>query len=122
MRTDSAAILRSAFSDSIRLGTLDEFLSGLSAHELQRLHYDFELWARDDQLPPSFAAGGGPWTAWLMLGGRGAGKTRAGAEWVRAIVQHADDDAHHPVARQLDRPVAQANFGHAGAPFSARAM
>ncbi|HET7852011.1 MAG TPA: terminase family protein, partial [Methyloceanibacter sp.] len=93
MRTDSAAILRSAFSDSIRLGTLETFLSGLPAHELQRLHYDFELWARDDQLPPSFAAGGGPWTAWLMLGGRGAGKTRAGAEWVRAIVQHADDDA-----------------------------
>jgi hypothetical protein len=59
MRTDSAAILRSAFSDSIRLGTLEAFLSGLSSGELQRLHYDFELWARDDQLPPAFAAGGG---------------------------------------------------------------
>jgi predicted phage terminase large subunit-like protein len=90
MRTDSAAILRSAFSDSIRLGTLEAFLSGLDAHELQRLHYDFELWARDDQLPPALAAGGGPWTTWLMLGGRGAGKTRAGAEWVRAIVQRPD--------------------------------
>ena len=37
--------------------------------------------ARPDQLPPS-----GDWTTWLMLGGRGAGKTRAGAEWVRALV------------------------------------
>ena len=46
MRTDSAAILRSAFSDSIRLGTLEAFLSGLVADELQRVHYDFELWAR----------------------------------------------------------------------------
>jgi phage portal protein BeeE len=45
--------LRSAFSDSIRLGTLEAFLSGLRAGELQRLHYDFELWARDDQLPPA---------------------------------------------------------------------
>ena len=71
MRTDSAAILRSAFSDPIRLGTLEAFLSGLVADELQRVHYDFELWARDDQLPPAFAAGGGPWTTWLMLGGRG---------------------------------------------------
>jgi len=79
--------LRSAFSDSIRLGTLETFLSGLSAGELQRLHYDFELWARDDQLPPDLAAGGGPWTTWLMLGGRGASKTRAGAEWVRAIIK-----------------------------------
>ena len=36
--------------------------------------------ARDDQLPPP-----GDWTTWLMLGGRGAGKTRAGAEWVKAL-------------------------------------
>ena len=27
------------------------------------------------------------WTTWLVLGGRGAGKTRAGAEWVRAQVE-----------------------------------
>ena len=52
MRTNSAAILRSAFSDSIRPGTLETFLGDLSADELNRLHYDFELWARDDQLPP----------------------------------------------------------------------
>ncbi len=30
------------------------------------------------------AKGGEPWHTWLMLGGRGSGKTRAGAEWVRA--------------------------------------
>ena len=89
MRTNSAAILRSAFSNSIGRGTLETFLGGLSAEELDRLHYDFELWARDDQLPPQHAGGGAPWTVWLMLGGRGAGKTRAGAEWVRALVQRA---------------------------------
>ena len=32
------------------------------------------------QLPPD-----GGWTTWLFIGGRGAGKTRAGAEWVRAL-------------------------------------
>ena len=63
--------MRSAFSDSIRLGVLDGFLSTLSAEELQRLHYDFEIWARDDQLPPASATSGGDWTTWLMLGGRG---------------------------------------------------
>ncbi|WP_371054943.1 DNA-packaging protein [Rhodosalinus sp. K401] len=36
----------------------------------------------DHQLPP-----GGDWRAWVVLGGRGAGKTRAGAEWVRAQVE-----------------------------------
>lgn len=29
-------------------------------------------------------ASGEPWSTWLVLGGRGAGKTRTGAEWVRA--------------------------------------
>jgi phage terminase large subunit-like protein len=86
----SAAILRSALNDSIRLASLDEFLSCLSAGELRRLHYDFELWAREDQLPPDAAQGGGAWTTWLMLGGRGAGKTRAGAEWVRKIVHEGN--------------------------------
>ena len=29
----------------------------------------------------------GDWTTWLMLGGRGAGKTRAGAEWVKEFAE-----------------------------------
>ncbi|MCK4204568.1 DNA-packaging protein [Brucella pituitosa] len=36
--------------------------------------------ARDAQLPPS-----GDWRVWLILGGRGSGKTRAGAEWVSGM-------------------------------------
>lgn len=36
------------------------------------------MWARPDQLPPS-----GTWQRWLILAGRGWGKTRTGAEWVR---------------------------------------
>jgi phage terminase large subunit-like protein len=42
----------------------------------------FEHWALGHQLPPE-----GDWTTWVILGGRGAGKTRAGAEWVRAQVE-----------------------------------
>ncbi|MBC8717846.1 MULTISPECIES: DNA-packaging protein [Brucella/Ochrobactrum group] len=38
------------------------------------------LKARDAQLPPS-----GGWRTWLILGGRGSGKTRAGAEWVSGM-------------------------------------
>jgi phage terminase large subunit-like protein len=34
-------------------------------------------------------APGDPWNCWLLLGGRGAGKTRAGAEWIRHVVDHA---------------------------------
>jgi phage terminase large subunit-like protein len=45
------------------------------------------LEARDDQLAPE--AGPDDWTIWLVLGGRGAGKTRAGAEWIKGIVHGA---------------------------------
>jgi len=52
---------------------------------LQRLGHDFAALAHQHQLPPAHANNGGPWTTWLMLGGRGAGKTRLGAEFVRAL-------------------------------------
>src|SRR5687768_5215024 len=37
--------------------------------------------AREEQLPPAT-----PWRTWLLLGGRGSGKTRTGAEWVQANI------------------------------------
>jgi phage terminase large subunit-like protein len=40
------------------------------------------------QVPP-----GGDWTTWVMLGGRGAGKTYAGAHWVRELVQAGGAEA-----------------------------
>lgn len=40
------------------------------------------VWARADQLPPP-----GEWNTWLILAGRGWGKSRTGAEWVRAQVK-----------------------------------
>lgn len=54
----------------------------LSEETVLSLYHDWPLWARPEQLPPS-----GDWTTWLLLGGRGAGKTRAGAEWVRQLAQ-----------------------------------
>ena len=46
--------------------------------------------AHPHQHPPERAQGGGAWTTWLVLGGRGAGKTRLGAEWVRALATGGD--------------------------------
>jgi phage terminase large subunit-like protein len=51
---------------------------------LLALPYIFEFWALEHQVPP-----GGDWRTWVILGGRGAGKTRAGAEWVRGRVEGA---------------------------------
>lgn len=49
---------------------------------LLQLDRDFRGTGTPAQLPPT-----GDWLIWLFLGGRGAGKTRAGAEWVRAQVK-----------------------------------
>ena len=38
-------------------------------------------WAHENQLPPS----GEGWRVWLMMAGRGFGKTRAGAEWIHRL-------------------------------------
>ena len=43
----------------------------------------FEAWAHKSQLPPN-AEG---WRTWLMMAGRGFGKTRAGAEWIEKIAR-----------------------------------
>jgi phage terminase large subunit-like protein len=55
------------------------------------------------QWQPASAQGGGPWTTWLILGGRGAGKTRAGAEWVRAVA--ADRTARIALIGETERDV-----------------
>jgi phage terminase large subunit-like protein len=69
---------------SLHADLYDAAASLLSAEDYGRLKYDWLIWARDDQLPPVLTELGAPWHTWLVLGGRGAGKTRTGAEWVRA--------------------------------------
>jgi len=48
----------------------------------EKAFFCWPRWARRAQRPPP-----GDWTTWLLLGGRGSGKTRAGAEWVRRLAR-----------------------------------
>jgi phage terminase large subunit-like protein len=57
-------------------------LEGVSAAEAERLLYEWPLWARPDQLAPDE-----DWRVWCLLGGRGSGKTRSAAEWIRQQVE-----------------------------------
>lgn len=77
----------------------DDFISGLTAREIEALLRDWRLVGRVDQLPPDFAANGEPWTIWLVMGGRGAGKTRTGAQWVRGLALGEEGFATRPVGR-----------------------
>lgn len=63
-----------------------EELARLSAAEQRELRHRWPLFARPDQLPPP-----GDWRTWLIMAGRGFGKTRAGAEWVRAVARTTPD-------------------------------
>lgn len=81
--SEQLAILMALDGDERR-----RMLGSLTDTEREELQTHWRLWARPEQLPPA-----GDWRTWLIMAGRGFGKTRAGAEWVRAL---ADAD---PAAR-----------------------
>lgn len=56
-------------------------LADFTEDELVAIEHDWVLWARANQLPPE-----SDWAKWLILTGRGWGKTRTGAEFVRCEV------------------------------------
>ena len=66
-----------------------EILKQLGPQQSEELRYNWEFWARPEQLEPT-----GDWNAWLALAGRGWGKTRAGAEWVRHRIKKGDKIVH----------------------------
>eukprot|EP01037_Dinobryon_pediforme_P009570 gene9570-9646_t len=90
---------RNALISSKGQAEFETLIEGLSAPMLKALLRDWEFWARDDQLPPLLTQSGAIWHVWLMLGGRGAGKTRAGAEWVKALVEGHPRFTSQPVGR-----------------------
>nr|WP_233356755.1 terminase family protein [Hirschia baltica] len=49
--------------------------------DAETIFHDWQLWAHEGQIPPDT-----DWRIWLYMGGRGAGKTRAGAEWIRSQI------------------------------------
>jgi len=69
----------------------------LPPEDKARIERAWWLRARHDQLPPP----DGAWLTWLMLGGRGAGKTRAGAEFVRGLAM-----GKRPYAEEATGPIA----------------
>jgi phage terminase large subunit-like protein len=92
-----------------------DFLAMLTHAQLATLPYLFDFWALPHQIPPK-----GDWRTWVVLGGRGAGKTRAGAEWVRTMVEgplpHAPGRAARVglIAETMDQAREGMGFGDSG--------
>jgi len=65
-----------------RVAALENVLRGIETEaelrERGAAQYDWHSKARPEQIAPA-----GNWTTWLLLGGRGSGKTRAATEWIR---------------------------------------
>jgi phage terminase large subunit-like protein len=76
-----AAILAALPEDERR-----KALASLPAADLAALEYCWPVWGRADQMPPDLNLH--PlWRTWLLLAGRGAGKTRSMCEWVRSEIE-----------------------------------
>lgn len=99
-RSRSRASARSSSAGSSGLQRAAVVLASLPPADRQRLYrlsetqaeallYDWRFWARPEQLPPAHNPRhpSGTWRIFLYLAGRGAGKSRACAEWVRAEVE-----------------------------------
>ncbi len=93
----SIRILRERFRRSSDGNNLPTTLRLLGDRPLRRL---LDTWigkAHDHQLP--LGAAREDWSTWLLIGGRGAGKTRAGSEWVRGLVAGEPWFTTRPVGR-----------------------
>lgn len=90
MQTSSTLTLSERWHSTNSLKSLSETqilkkLSSLSDDELVVLAYDWAFYARENQLPPETE-----WSVWLILAGRGFGKTRTGAEWTKEKVESGE--------------------------------
>jgi phage terminase large subunit-like protein len=68
---------------------VQDLLRTLGPAKAEELKYNWRFWARPEQLEPV-----GDWNTWVALAGRGWGKTRAGAEWVRHRIMKGDGIVH----------------------------
>ena len=82
--TNSVANLRGALKLLSENALTAEFLATQAAGVNARFFHDWPVFTHIHQQPPA-----GAWTTWLLLGGRGAGKTRAGAEWLAGEAERA---------------------------------
>src|SRR5262245_17444141 len=95
----SVVNLRDEYDCLWKAGLLETFAATQPWTTLDTAMRDFASLAHAHQDPPAAANNGAPWITWLVLGGRGAGKTRLGAEWVQALATGARPYASRPHRR-----------------------
>jgi len=82
MKTPSEPSSSAAYVALLKPNVQECLITSLSKLLLELLLEAWWFWGRLEQLPPET-----DWRVWLFMGGRGAGKTRAGAEWVAELAR-----------------------------------
>lgn len=84
MNSTDPLVLRNrlkALPAAVRANVLRTLASSLTDEEAELIQYEWALFARDNQLMPT----GTDWAVWMILAGRGFGKTRSGGEAIRQL-------------------------------------
>lgn len=84
-RMHSAESCYDGWLSSLTLPKLELLTTHLPRSLAEVWERDWVCWGRPEQRPPA-----GDWRCWVFMGGRGAGKTRAGAEWVSGLARRGD--------------------------------
>ena len=87
-KVDEGRLAQLSFVERVALLPPEErkrFFRGLTEEKLILFLTSWINWARPGQMEP-----GGDWRIWLMMAGRGYGKTRSGAEWVHHLAEEKD--------------------------------
>ena len=86
--TDTASLQWDRMSDAekaVLSGGIDDIRAGLDPSGLEHLMYLWEFWRRPNQTRPADL--GGKYRAWMLIAGRGFGKTRVGSETTRQMIE-----------------------------------
>lgn len=81
MKNESDELSKAEKFAQIPINKRKQILAGYPKERLEVLKYSWDWWGRPKQQSPE-----GDWYVWLILAGRGFGKTRTGAEWVKQKV------------------------------------
>jgi phage terminase large subunit-like protein len=84
------------------IGDLDadecaRLVRALTYEEAREWDWDWGSWAHPGQLPEDLCANGAPWRTWVIMAGRGFGKTLAGAKWITGLIAAQAEEGAEPL-------------------------
>jgi hypothetical protein len=80
---------------------IERLMPLLAPAEAEALDGHWQGWSHPGQRPPEICDDGTPWSTWVLMAGRGFGKTRAGAEWIVEAVAAAAASASPAISIAL---------------------